>query len=361
MPINDHADEEKTNITEAAKNRLLILRKILPIVAFAIPFLVLYCLDPNSFEQTWKGRTYYLFFLWLVLLETILNWEELKADRKNVRTFKNIPLAITLLSPTIYVAITWYLGLNTRIIDFASGHGILPFVVDFMPLSTEYLVFAVLFALIILMGYGIDGLQNYSLSTIFLSLIGFIYTVDNLYPLGGFTPFQAIVPTTTTLAANVLNLMGYQTSIFTMASAGYGWIPFLYAQGSRGSATFGVGWPCAGVESLLIYTVTILLFLSKSAIPRLQRAVYFVVGALVTYFINILRIVTIFVIQINEGDLARQRFHDYYGQLYSIVWIVSFPLIIIGSRALWTKVRNWRTAQTKPMLDQFQPSQPSPA
>jgi len=343
------------------KNRVNMI-KLLPLISFIIPVAILYFIDPPYFEKTWQGRTYELFFVWLCLLELILNWEEVGASRiGKLKSVRGIAFATFLLMPTMYVIAANFFGLNAMIYDLAMSFNVGEHWALLIPLSTEYLVFMGLFVVIVLLGQGTRGVRNYSISILFLGIIGGLYTIDNLFPWGRFTPFQAIVPTTTTLAANVLNLMGYQTSISTQVSAEYGQLPYLYAQNSKGSAAFGIAWPCAGVESLLIYTVTILLFLSKSAIPRLQRAVYFVVGALVTYFINILRIATIFVIQINEGDLARQRFHDYYGQLYSIVWIVSYPLIIIGSRTVWTKVRNWRTAQTKPMLDQFQPSQPSPA
>lgn len=88
----------------------------------------------------------------------------------------------------------------------------------------------------------------------------------------------------------------------------------------------------------MIYAVTILLFLKNSAIPWRQRLVYFVFGAAVTYFINVLRIVTIFIIGVNGGDAM--AFHDVYGQLYSVSWIVFYPLLIMGSRAFWGKIRN---------------------
>ena len=59
--------------------------KILPLVAFAVPLALLYLLNPmdtylnvsaqQSFELMWKGRTFQLFFIWLIALEFILGWE----------------------------------------------------------------------------------------------------------------------------------------------------------------------------------------------------------------------------------------------------------------------------------------------
>jgi len=326
------------NIIQTVKKSINILRKLLPLFSFIIPFLILYSLYPESFEATWKGRTYYLFFLWLFLLEIILNWEKLQTRKiDKMKSARTVTFTITLFIPTAYVIVANFYGLNYMIEKLAEQHNI-PFASE-IPLSTEYLVFAVLFALIILLEYGVSGSKDFSISTVFLGIIGVIYTIDNVYPYGAFTPFQIPVPTTTMLAANVLNLMGYQTRFLSPFHG----MPVLIAWDSQGrySRPFAIGWPCSGVESLLIYTVTILLFLKKSVIPWKHRIIYFVIGGIVTYFINILRIVTIFVISINGGDVW--AFHDYYGQLYSITWIVSYPLIIIGSQALWGKIRNWKT------------------
>ncbi len=321
------------------------LMKALPVLAFTISIAMLYLLDPNSFETTWQGRTYQFFFLWLCLLELILNWDELQLIKlKKTKSIRSILFAVSLSLPTIYVIIANFFGLNATIFEWAMDSKVGEHWARLIPLSTEYLVFMGLFALIVVLEHGISGLKNYSLPVLFVGIIGGLYTVDNLYPWGRFTPFQMIIPATTTLAASVLNLIGYQTSTFTRISSQYGYLPYLTAQNSKGAATFGIAWPCAGIESLIIYTVTILLFLSKSPISWKQKTAYFVFGGIMTYFINALRIATIFVIAINASwrpdymPQEVQRFHDYYGMLYSIIWIVFYPLIIIGSQTLWAKI-----------------------
>jgi len=317
--------------------------KILVIfLSFSVPFALLYYTDSLSFEATWKGRTFYLFFIWLFVLELILSWDKYgsKMANKPGSTIRIFVLGVALVLPTVYVVVSNFYGLNAMIFELARQYGIRT-AAEFVPLSTEYLVFAALFAAVILLSYGIDGLVDFSLSPTFLGAIGAIYMIDSVYPYGRFIPFQIFVPTTATLAANVLNLMGYQT-LFLAPLEGTPrlmvWKTWPYV------VTFGIAWPCSGVESLLIYyTVTILLFLKKTVIPWRQRIIYFVIGAIVTYFINVLRIVTIFVIALNGGDYV--HFHSYYGQLYSMTWITSYPLIIIGSRILWAKLnpdKPWR-------------------
>jgi exosortase/archaeosortase family protein len=128
-----------------------------------------------------------------------------------------------------------------------------------------------------------------------------------------------MVPTTAMLAAIILGFLGYDTALITIGN-----MPRLTATDSSialRSATFDIAWPCAGIESLLIYSVIILLFLKRTQISRKGK---------ITYFINILRIVTIFLIGINQGDF--QVFHFYYGPLYSILWIIIYPLIILATQ-----------------------------
>jgi len=337
-------------IKQKVKNNIDVLVKLLPLFSIIAPILILYFFEsytfPNysqyknlsSFEMMWKGRTFYLFFLWLVFLEVILSWENLKpriSGKPNlVRTGT---LILALLLPTIFVVIANFYGLNAIILNWASRNNIALYY--WMPLSTEYLILATLFTLIIMLQYGISGLRNVLISPLFLFVIGIIYIIDNIFPYGGFTPFQMFVPTTATLAANVLTLMGYRVLWLGTTNG----MPAFMIENSLGrySTPFAVAWPCSGIESLIIYTVTILLFLKNIAIPLKHKIIYFTVGAIITFFINVLRIVTLFVISVNTGGytIEVERFHDFYGQLYSIMWIVSYPLIIVGSRTLWAKIR----------------------
>ncbi len=321
-------------------NVVLAIRKLTPVIAFAIPILILYHLYPSSFNMTWKGRTYHLFLIWLLTLETILSWETLEIGRWKVKSLKTLFVPLVSILPTIYVAISNYADLNTSISNFALAHAVNRPFADMMPLAMEYLVFSILLTLIIIVKNGVGTLPKYSISVLFAGIIGLVYLVDNLYPYGKFTPFQMIVPTTAQLAANILNIIGFRTVISSVVNSTYGSITVLSVSNAEGKilASFGVGWPCAGVDSLLLYSITLLLFLKKSAFSLRASVTYYIVGAVITYFINVLRIVSIFLVAINGGDWG--RFHDYYGPLYSMTWIVVYPLVILGSQLLWRKIKN---------------------
>ncbi len=325
--------------------------KLLPLLAFVAPLALLYGLNPadpylnlsaqDSFQLMWKGRTFQLFFIWLIALEFILSWETFKLKISKENKAGLVAVAIALLLPTIYVVSEYYFGLNAAIASLSLQNGVAFY--NSMPLSTEYLVFSVLFCLTALIYFGKKGLAGLALPAIFVGLVGALYTIDNIFPYGQFTPFQILVPTTATLAAGFLGLMGYTTSLVTQNG-----MPTLQATGSLGTARFAIAWPCAGIESFLIFTAVALLFLQKMPISWRAKTGYFIFGAAVTYFINVLRIVNIFTLGMQYGINSNQvqTFHFYYGPLYAIAWIVSYPLIILLSQGLWRKINSGKTVLT---------------
>jgi len=246
-----------------------------------------------------------------------------------------------LLLPTLYVVSEYYFGVNSAIANAAVQNGVaFPYS---MPLAVEYLVFSVLLCLTVFLYFGKKGLAGFALPALFVGLVGVLYTIDNVFPYGEFTPFQLLVPTTAMLAAGVLGFMGYATLLGTENG-----MPTLQVTGSLGTAKFSIAWPCAGIESLLIFTAVALLFLQQMPISWKAKTGYFIVGAAVTYFINVLRIATIFTIGTEFGVNSNQvqMFHFYYGPLYSITWIVSYPLIILASQGLWRKIKSGKSALT---------------
>ncbi|MCW4004210.1 MAG: archaeosortase/exosortase family protein [Candidatus Bathyarchaeota archaeon] len=325
--------------------------KLLPIIAFIVPLALLFLLNPydpylklsgqDSFNFMWKGRTFLLFFVWLIALEFILSWEKIVPKISRQNKTRLVALTVALLLPTLYVVLANYFGLNGAIANWAQTSGVAFY--DSMPLAIEYLVFSGLFCLTTLLLYGKKGLMAFILPAIFVALVGILYTIDNVFPYGEFTPFQLLVPTTAMLASNLLGLMGYTAVLGTEVGTG---MPTIQATGPLGTAKFAIAWPCAGIESLLIFTAVTLLFLKRIPMSWRARIGYFSMGIIVTYFINVLRIATIFTIGMEFGTNSNQvqMFHFYYGPLYAMAWIISYPLLIIASQKLYRKFNGKKQA-----------------
>ncbi len=349
----------KQNIWDTVKRQSNLLLKITPLIAFAIPLLWLYLLEPTTFELMWKGRTFELFFIWLISLELVLGWEDFPKDK--IRTLVSARTAIfaaALTLPALYVAASYFWGLNEVIFNWATASGITW--ANAMALSTEYLAFAAMFSAIVLLSFGIKGLKAFSVSAFFLLVVGAIYAIDNIYPYGQFTPFQIFVPTTTALSSAILSLMGYTTSLSYEQTSAQGNMPLLTATNpaTHASATFSIAWPCAGIESFLIFTVVVLLFLKRMPISLKGKIGYFALGAAVTYIINAFRIVNIFSAGIvyGENSVQVQDIHFYYGPLYAVAWIVSYPLLILVSQSLWHRIRKGKRTTTKAQLPSPNPA-----
>ena len=312
--------------------------KFLPFLSFIPPLLILYFIDPPSFSLMYPGRTAYIFFLWLSFIEIIMYWEKIQT-RKITRSklVGTCLIFFLLVLPTIYllayIAIVRYLDVEQIFLISLYPNSPLARQMYFA-LSIEYLIFSVLFALVVLSAYKMKGLFGLQTPAFFLGAMGLIFLVDWAYPGGNFTPFQALVRPTATAAAAILNMMDYEARLLEIVDPTYGPLSYMrvYDPHTGSSAGFSIAWPCAGVDSLMLYTLTILVFLQTLPASKRQKGLYFAVGFVVTYFFNILRIVTIFLIALNNGDVW--AFHNYYGWLYSVSWIVFYPLVITGFQRL---------------------------
>ncbi|MEM3874317.1 MAG: exosortase/archaeosortase family protein [Candidatus Bathyarchaeia archaeon] len=324
------------------------LVKTIPIFSLISPVLLLYYWDPSSFEHTWQGRTFYLFFIWLITLETVLDWERLQVNlaiKKSLREILKIFLfVLAVAAPTVYVIVSHY-GLNLWIAEVAKKYVLdcnsnffkthsFDYFANILPIPMELLVLTVLFCLIVLLAYGIKNLPVFSGSIFFLGVMGLLFAIDDLYPGGRFTPLQMLVPVTAFFAARLLELFGYAATVTEGYSLIYGRISILKV---NKISLFGIGWICAGVESLVIYTIVIFLFLKKSEITTKRKILYFMIGAVVTYFLNILRIFTLAMIRLGGGDIW--PFHNFYGQFYSITWITLYPIMIVGVEKILKRKR----------------------
>jgi thaumarchaeosortase len=268
------------------------------------------------------------------LLELILGWENLQAPAKEKLKLTRLALLFAaLLLPSIYVFAANYLGLNSAIVESSKQSGVYWY--DDVPAAVEYLVFAGFFCLVTFLSSGLKGLKSFMIPALFSVIVGAVFMIDSVYPNETFTPFQFLVPATTVLASNMLGFMGYNTAL----DLSHGSLPQLtvvYPGNPLKTATFSVAWPCAGIKSLLIFAVTVTVFLKRMPISWKAKAGYFAVGAAVTYFINVLRIVSLYLWVLGGGDV--NVFHSTYGPLYPIAWIVSYPLIILGSQSVWRKL-----------------------
>ena len=292
------------------------------------------------FDYTWKGRLFLLFFVWLFALEAFSSFKSLTDEEGKQRRNKLKIAAILALAliPLIYVIGVNFLGLDQAIINLGAFIRLDYWKANWAywensltgdwPMSLEYVVFTVSFLATIMLAFGKKGLKIFSISAALVAGIAVVYMIDTMYPAGAFKPFEALALPTAAVAAVFLEAMGFRFTMFYQPAPSAAPIISLSAGGS--TVQTGIAWPCAGVHSLFLFTIIILLLFKKSGIAPFRQAIYFIIGAVGTYFVNVARIVTYFVILVNQSQDAALVFHNVYGEMYFFSWILGYIVLIVG-------------------------------
>jgi thaumarchaeosortase len=341
-------------------DRSFLLKTVLVFAAFIVPLIILYVIDSVSFDYLWKGRAPFFLFLWLLFLEAILGWKNLKTERTTFWTKKTVLAAVILLLPTVY-AVGLNFGLNDAIVEVGRSVGVPAeqfgewYVTHSWPFSLEYILFAAFFVASIWLLYGVRGLKAFSVSAFFVGGVGVFYMIDTFYPNGTFTVLQSLVPITTSGVAAILNLLGYATEI--LPAGGDGLLLKVSLGGGRPYEAI-VAWSCAGSHSLFLYSFMIVLFLRGTGISRMRKIIYVVVGAAGTFFVNILRIVTIYVIGINSGASPAKLFHEFYGEFFFIAWMFIYLTIVFLFETRFIGKTRGKQKRDQSPLDTAQPELP---
>jgi len=307
------------------------------------------------FDYTWKGRLFLFLFFWLFVLESLSGFKLLK--ERGIKSWSKLRLVaifLCALIPLIYVIGINFLGLDQIVLgagefvrlDYWKANSIFwsNFLHGDWPLSLEYVVFTVAFVATVLLAYGKKGLRTFSISVALVAGIAVVYMIDTMYPGGAFTPFQVLALPTSACAAALLQAIGMRFSL--VFSPILSSTPVISTNVNGSMISTSIAWPCAGVQSLFLYTILILLLFKRSNISLFRKSVYFVIGAVGTYSVNVLRIVTYFVLLVNQGTDAALTFHNVYGELYFFAWILLYMLLIIGIQK-YSLVEKTKTAFTK--------------
>jgi archaeosortase C (PEF-CTERM variant) len=290
------------------------------------------------FDVAWKGRMLLPLFIAIFILEALTNRNLKLSKHTRGKTLRLIAILLCASLPLIYVVGENVLGVDKLVV--ASGealrgeywHANLSDWANFVncdwPLSMEFLVFALSATATVFLAYGKAGLKAFSISLALICGITAIFFVDTLFPYGALKPLQMFALPTTACATAVLDFLGYQCTM--SYSSGPNAVPAITVYPNGNPASAGVNWPCAGVQSLFLFVLIMFLLLRKSDMSFYRKTIYFLVGLAVTYFVNVMRIVTIFAILFHYGTDAAIVFHASYGELFFIAWILLYMLLIIG-------------------------------
>jgi len=318
------------------------LQNIIIPLSFIPPIIILYLLNPDSFRITWTGRAPYIIFLWLFTLELLSTWKKLLDTTPNSKWTTILPTIAIATLPTAYVLITNFTVISNKITEIGTSLRIEQYgeylLTNSWPLALESIFFAIYAVFSIVVIYKAKALKHFQISIFFLGATAVFFTINVFYPYSSVAALQALVPLTTVTTTGFLNLLGYSAFvssnlIYIVALNLYQPMPILIISKPPAEPfQVGIFWPSAGVHSLIIYSFTILLFFKGTKLPLNKKVIYTLIGGVGTFFVNVLRIATICIIGLYNGQQSAELFHTYLGEFYFITWIMIFPLIIIYGR-----------------------------
>jgi thaumarchaeosortase len=300
--------------------------------------------DQNfTFDLTWKGRMVYSIFAWFVVIESAFGWQQL-VDKIPKKLSVKVASLICAAVPTVYVLATNFFGLDLQVLKAGISSGIIsdtPTIEasglhapsDFLhlswPLSVEYLVFFAFFLIALLIAYRPRGLKIFGISLAFLGAIAVAYMLDTVFPFGVFRPLQELALPTAATAAALFDILGYNVMLTYPVKTGDSLLPGLSVGLGGKSASVSIAWACAGVYSLLLYVLIILVFFKRTNISGFRKVLYFFIGLFGTFFANVLRIYTIIIVNLQSGRDAMMVFHNTWGELFGFGFIFGFIVLIV--------------------------------
>ena len=329
-------------------------RNAYPLLFIIFPILYLIVIDPVSFTLVWfvgqqVGRGALVFVFFLVAWDFNDSSKLFSATRDKRRY---LILGVLLVALLVYYYFRVFNGFFERpAVDQTTG----------TPMDTAFTTYVrvyvtsqlgvsqkstlsfllamdfVFYALYCLaaagLSYSVRSIRLMTLPVIYLVGIGILDTMDAYFPEDSLAFLQVWVYLIWNVVVFLLSLMGFHTHVDSSTAPVN--LPSLILQGNqlflwgcKGYVGLAIYWPSSGVVSMIIYSLVIVVLMVKLDAPRTRKAVYAIIGALGTYFVNVIRI-TLIVLYITYVSSDFEAFHASIGEILFIAWIFIYLLAVI--------------------------------
>ena len=316
------SSDRKTELTIFGINSGIVVTLLL-----IAPIIFIIIADPDSIKKSWnEGRAGFLFAMVFIAAELI--------GSKHQIDKKKLSIIIGLLSLTIgyFIAIEYKipLGLKQTIIDAAPSFNVQQ--LDSWIFMWDFIVMAVYIGICIAILYGKKGYKIAPAGLLFLAGIAVILSLDAFFPKDTLGPLQYIVPIYLQIDQAVIRFI--DSSILDLGPS----LPasaldnVLFLNGLHGPFVLQVFWPSAGVHSMIIYTLVMLIFILKMEIPMKRKMGYFLIGTIGTAAVNVVRIISLslFALIVSADYTDWQPFHSIAGEIIFIPWLFIYLYSVLS-------------------------------
>jgi thaumarchaeosortase len=335
-------------------------RDAIPLLIIISPVIFLMIIDSASFSLIWFwggqiGRAGFAFLFFLVAWDFHDSRNKLKATKAKWRyALTGVALAVLLIyywERVMNADWTTYLRVYVTSQLGVSQKSPLSFL-----LAMDFVVFAIYCAIATALLYTPRAVALIVTPIIYAAGSGILDMMDAYFPEDSLAFLQVWVYVIWNVVVFLLSLLGFHTNVNPLA--GTVQPPSiqlignrLLLWGSKGFITLAIFWPSSGVVSMIVYSLVIVVLMVKLEAPRKRKAIYAVIGAAGTYFVNVIRI-TLIVLYVAFISLDVEAFHQSIGEVLFITWIFIYLLFVIRTENKYYR----KTTTPPPGADSVRPS-----
>lgn len=320
------------NLLHRIKSTLDRYRGELVLVASFSPILALIILDQESFILGWnEGRGGILFAVLFFLIEWYDSREDLRIrgfSRRRAISWISIIAALS-----AYYIWVYFFRLQEFISDLGEGWGVSKEGLLSWTWLWEYVVFAAFIIGLIAVLHNRGAVKKVITPIIYCIGSALILLIDALFPYESLGFLAGIVPFIVKVVVSMLWISGVSVIDNPLGRFKPPWVyveeNFLFLRGFKGLVVLEINWPCAGILSMLIYILVVVILMVKMDAPRKRKLIYLIVGAIGTFMVNIIRIFLI-TIAVVYSNIDLRVFHETVGEVLFVIWIVIYLMATLS-------------------------------
>lgn len=290
------------------------------------PVVAILILDRNSFILGWnEGRGGLLFAVLFLLIE----WYDSR-DAFRIENLSKRRIALwssTLAGISVYYGAVYLLQLQEAISNLGKSLGISKEGLLSWTWLWEYVVFASYLAAYTAALHGVDAVKRTITPLVYCVGSAIILLLDALFPYESLGILAGIVPFIVRAVVSLLWASGVAVVDSPLRAVKPPWVYVdgnqLFLNGLKGMVVLEINWPCAGVLSMLIYSLVVAILMVKMEAPRRRKLIYLAVGAAGTFMVNVIRIFLI-TLAVAYSNIDLRVFHETVGEVLFVMWIVIY-------------------------------------
>ena len=295
------------------------------LILAATPVLLLFALAPGTFELSWAGfgklgRGGLFIVLFFLAFEL---WDYRKTAKPRLDRPHIAVTIIILMLGLFYFGAAGIAGWFTELIySVGKALGAAGEVSNSWLMATDYAAMTVYLLALSMVLFSVRAVRAVITPVILSIGMVIFYLLDAFFPYGSIGPLQF-------WANFIVAAVGSLSWIFGLPI--YGFSNLLTINGTHGFFRLAVFWPSVGVQSMLIYSLVMILLAAKLDSPLRRKVIYATIGVIGTIFLNVARIFIIAYYGYAYAYTGQEldAFHNSIGEILFPIWIVVFLVIVL--------------------------------